>query len=143
MSLLPAYLSALPKPSDRDLRLVAGWETVRLCTAKASSEAAREDVEARLEPLRMAVGTPMGAETSVHSAKDSLFSRKEDDDKVLAMLVEGVLGGRPKWHIRKPRLPHIDKGPPPHILAHERALNFGSTARRSLVEALAPKFTFG
>ncbi len=45
-------------------------------------------------------------------------------------------GGRPKWHMHQSRLLRVDKVPPSHFLARERKFDFGSTARRSLVEAL-------
>ena len=80
-----ASLTAVPKPSGGH-RPIAVGEAMRRLTAKALASTVAPAMRELFEPVQLGVGTPGGAEASVHVARQWMSRNAGDKDKVLVTI---------------------------------------------------------
>ena len=80
-----ASLTAVPKPSGGH-RPIAVGESMRRLTAKALASTVAPAMRELFEPVQLGVGTPGGAEASVHVARQWMSRNAGCKDKVLAKI---------------------------------------------------------
>ena len=80
-----ASLTAVPKPSGGHRPIAVGGAMRRL-TAKALASTVAPAMRELFEPVQLGVGTPGGAEASVHVARQWMSRNAGDKDKVLVTI---------------------------------------------------------